>query len=292
VPPLDRSARRLPLRRALRHAWERCRQEARLAEVRRRHRVRCHLDGPAPARCRSVGAGAIGGPVAARRTRCSRQTCACISRSGAASCSARSVTVRAVDGVSLNCARAHAGAGRRIGLRQDDGRQGDPATDPATGGSVQPARAGTRRSRRAQPCAPLRAHADGFPGSLRLAQSAHAHRRDHRRGHAALGRRVAGQRPGRGDRRLLEQVGLRAEAPPALSARVLRRAAPAHRHRPCAGGAAGSGDLRRADLGARRLGAGADPQSAGRRCRPISGWPTCSSPTTSPWSIIWRTRWR
>ncbi len=49
-----------------------------------------------------------------------------------------------------------------------------------------------------------------------------------------------------------------------LSARVLRRPAPAHRDRARTGRAAQAHRLRRTDLGARRVGAGADPQSAAR----------------------------
>ena len=67
----------------------------------------------------------------------------------------------------------------------------------------------------------------------------------------------------------------------ALSARVLGRPAPAHRHRARARRAAAADRLRRADLGARRVGAGADPEPAARaaaRARPVA---TCSSRTTS-----------
>ena len=42
--------------------------------------------------------------------------------------------------------------------------------------------------------------------------------------------------------------------------------------------------LRRADLGARRLGAVADPQPAASTCGATSASPTSSSATTSPWS--------
>ena len=91
---------------------------------------------------------------------------------------------------------------------------------------------------------------------------------------------------------LMELVGLdRAPAQP-LSALLLRRPAPAHRHRPRAGAAARHGDLRRAGLGARRVDPGADPQSAegsAEAARPhlsvhlatISRWST-TSPTASP----------
>ena len=58
---------------------------------------------------------------------------------------------------------------------------------------------------------------------------------------------------------------------PAAADRAVGRPAPAGRHRPRPGAAAAHRRLRRADLGARRLGAGADPEPAGRaapRARP------------------------
>ena len=51
---------------------------------------------------------------------------------------------------------------------------------------------------------------------------------------------------------------------PEISARIFRRPAPAHRDRPRAGLGSRVHRLRRTDLGARRLGAGADPQSDAR----------------------------
>ena len=65
-------------------------------------------------------------------------------------------------------------------------------------------------------------------------------------------------------------------------ARVLRRPAPAPRHRARAGAAAAAHRLRRAGLGARRLGAGAGDQPAGRSAARVRRSPTCSSPTTLP----------
>ena len=73
----------------------------------------------------------------------------------------------------------------------------------------------------------------------------------------------------------------------ALSARVLRRPAPAHLDRARARRRARPADLRRADLGARRLGAGADPQPDGRRCRSAWASPTSSSRTTWRWCRWW-----
>ena len=60
---------------------------------------------------------------------------------------------------------------------------------------------------------------------------------------------------------MLDRVGLPA-ATPTLPERVFGRAAPARGHCPRAHDEPGDRHLRRADLGARRLGAGADPQPA------------------------------
>ena len=105
-----------------------------------------------------------------------------------------------------------------------------------------------------------RAHADDLPGSLREPQSALARARDRRRAHPvptacrmtrpnrrARRRTARAGRPGAGRRRQ-------------ISARVLRRPAAAHLDRARTGRAAGIPGLRRADLRARRLGAGADPE--------------------------------
>ena len=103
------------------------------------------------------------------------------------------------------------------------------------------------------------ADADHLPGSVLVAQSAHDGRRDRarraddpqdRRGRAADAR----------VRQLLDEVGLRAGVRVALSARVLGRAAAAHRHRARARRRAEVHRLRRAGVGARRLGAGAGHQ--------------------------------
>ena len=111
-----------------------------------------------------------------------------------------------------------------------------------------------------------------FQDPVRFAQPADAGRRNHRRRDECTGTR--GRSGGAGGRSLgLAEAGWSAgRSRRALSARVFRRPAPAHRHRPCARRAAGTADLRRTDLGARRIGAGPDPQlaqeAAGRtRCR-------------------------
>ena len=66
-----------------------------------------------------------------------------------------------------------------------------------------------------------------------------------------------------------------------LSARVLRRPAPAHRHRARAGARAGVHRLRRAGVGARRLDAGADRQPADGSAGRASASAICSSRTIS-----------
>ena len=77
------------------------------------------------------------------------------------------------------------------------------------------------------------------------------------------------------------KVGLAARPDGALSARVLRRPAPAPRHRARAGARAQADRLRRAGVGARRVGAGAGDQPAGRPAARIRRSPICSSRTTS-----------
>ena len=66
-----------------------------------------------------------------------------------------------------------------------------------------------------------------------------------------------------------------------LPARVLRRAAPAHRHRAGPGAVAEADRAGRAGLRARRVDPRADPQPAARSAGAARGCPTCSSPTTS-----------
>ena len=74
-----------------------------------------------------------------------------------------------------------------------------------------------------------------------------------------------GQRARRtASRRCSSAVGLSARPRAPLPARVLRRAAPAHRHRPRARARAALHRLRRGGLRARRLDPGADPEPAAR----------------------------
>ena len=102
------------------------------------------------------------------------------SRSARACCKRTVGHVKAVDGVSLRIRRGtHAGAGRRIGLRQDDHRQGacvqllrgaGADRGPALLRGPAAVRAATARR-----CATARRDvADRLPGPVRVAQPAHA----------------------------------------------------------------------------------------------------------------------
>ena len=125
--------------------------------------------------------------------------------------------------------------------------------------------------------------ADHLPGSVRLAQSAHD------RGQIlteplALHGLVPPATAARARRGDPAPGRARAAVRAALSARVLRRPAPAYRHCPRARGRAEADRLRRAGLGARRLDPLADPQPAARPPAAGSASPTFSSRTTSRWS--------
>ncbi len=68
-----------------------------------------------------------------------------------------------------------------------------------------------------------------------------------------------------------------------LSARIFRRPAPAHRDRPRPGAEAAPCRARRADLGVRHVGAGADRRTAARIAERAAASPTCSSATICAW---------
>ena len=181
----------------------------------------------------------------------------------------RRATLTAVDDVSFDDRRRRgAGRGRRIRRRQvadrrrrhrparaagtHHGRRGAPGRpahrQPAAGGDAQGARP---------------AHRHGVPGPAHQPQSALSHRRPDRRDHPHARRRVGGagararHRPAGGGR----HPG-RAGADRQLSARVLRR------HAPARGAGAGlvrrarPADRRRADHGARRVDPGADHRAS------------------------------
>ena len=126
--------------------------------------------------------------------------------------------------------------------------------------------------------------ADDLPGPVRLAQSAQAGGPDHRR--AARAARLA--RGAELKRRVQELLRPRRPAGRALQpvpARVLRRPAPADRHRPRTCVAAQADRRRRAGLRPRRLRPGADHQPARGRAGASSASPISSSPTTSASSV-------
>src|SRR5690606_28746109 len=112
------------------------------------------------------------------------------------------------------------------------------------------------------------AHADRLPGPVRLAQPAPVGGRD-RRGRPQGAHAAAFPGPAR---RQGDGGAARGRARPgnghALSARILRRAAPAHRHRPGAGAGAAIARAGRADLGARRLHPVPDHRPVARRPAP------------------------
>ena len=177
--------------------------------------------------------------------------------------------------------RRDARARRRVRLREDDAvahahaaaeadRRHDPLRRPAT------SRTSSQRELR-----PIRARAaDGLPGSVRLAEPAQARRR------RSSARRSSCRACSKADARtrtleLLDRVGLQQRAPVPLPARVLRRPAPAHRHRarPRAGPAARSSSTSRSapwTCRSRRR-----SSTCSTTCRTTSGSPTSSSPTTS-----------
>ena len=126
-------------------------------------------------------------------------------------------------------------------------------------------------------------HADHLPGPLRLAQSAHDGGRDPGRAAAACTRSAMPRRARRAGARAAGGRGPAPEHAQPLSARVLRRPAPAHRHRPRAGGQsradrAATSRCRRSTSRSRRR-----SSTCCRTCSSASASPTCSSPTTSPW---------
>ena len=184
-----------------------------------------------------AGRAAAHGRPRARRRRRQRSRCATARRSA---WSARAARARRTLGLAL--------------LRLIASRGRDRVRRPRHRGAAR---------RRAAAAAPR--DADRLPGSVRLAQPAPlGRRRSSRRACCVHG---IGATPA--EREALIVAALRRgrarsrDAPP-LSARVLRRPAPAHRHRPRAWCCSRAGRARRADLGARRLGPGADRRAAAR----------------------------
>ena len=251
-PDLARAAARLRLRPALRAR-------------------RCRLRGAPPA-LREVGAAAPEAPAftmpmkpEAERlpTSCRSTTCTCTSRCrGAGLLRSPAGAVKAVDGVSftLVAARRWAWSARAAAARAPPGWRCCACSRSPPGGSSSTART-------SPPAGPHRhlppPHADRLPGPLRLAQPAHEGRATSsaRRCRSTAWPADRGATPAR-IAELLETVGLLPDMARALSARVLRRPAPAHRHRPRAGARAAADHLRRAGVGAGRVDPGADRQPA------------------------------
>ena len=159
-------------------------------------------------------------------------------------------------------ARRDAGAGGRVRLRQVHAVAHAAQADRP---GVRPHRAGRRGSgvpAAAPGAAMAPAHPDGVPGSVCLAQSPAQRVRHAGRG-AGAAWRTRPPRPARAHRRHAGPGRAAGLGRRPLSARVLRRTAPAHRHRPRADPASGPGGAGRAGVGAGRIHPGADPEPAG-----------------------------
>ena len=181
-------------------------------------------------------------------------------------------------------------AGRRIRLRQVDGRQDGGRTHPADHRrSHHRRRVDERPQRRRRAAALAPPHPDDLPGPLREPQPALARARHHRRAAARLRHREGRPRDRPAGRRPVEARRPRSGGRREIPARVLRRPAPAHRDRARACLQSRVHRLRRADLGARRLGAGADPQPDARPAGPLRPDLSASSATIWRWCATWRT---
>ena len=119
---------------------------------------------------------------------------------------------------------------------------------------------------------------------------AHVGRRDRRGGADRAGDEAQRGRAAARGRAGARRHRARPLDPRPLSARVLRRPAPAHRHRPRHGARPEVRRARRADLGARHVDPGADRRSAAGICRSAANSPICSSRTTSGSCGRWRAR--
>ena len=193
-------------------------------------------------------------------------TSRCPGSTGSPSASPASSSTPSTTSASRSRRGTHARAGRRIGLRQEHG--GAPAGRPVRA-DARPGRLRRRRRQRRRAAAGVdpAAHADDLPGPVREPQSA-LEGAGHRRRAAARARlrrrrRRARRReqPHRRARRRAAALGRpRGRRRREVPAPVLGRAAAADLDRARARDRARVPGLRRADLGARRLGAGAGAQ--------------------------------
>ena len=288
VPAPDDVAGRCPFSAALPLGGDRClrRPDRRCARSRDgRRRPACGSTRSAPrcaaSACEASQRAGVEPPSPAEHGRSSQSpTCARSFVAGAAAASTRS------HGVSIEVGRGRERRPRRrVGLRaRRRSRAASSGSRRRPSGTIDDRRHRRHRLRAAQrrataPRASQRP--DRLPGSVLVAQPG-AHDRL-----GAAARRCSP--PSRALATLATQVG-------ELLARVglprrLRRAQAGRRCRAASASASRSParsrssrsllDLRRARLGARRLGPGADPQPASRRCATSSGSATSSSPTTS-----------
>ena len=212
-----------------------------------------------------------------------RAGCRSTSRSPRACCSARSARCRPSTGSTSTCdaARRSALVGESGCGKTTTGRLITRLLEP-TGGTIDVRGPRHHPPRRGRDAAAAARHPDDLPGPVLVAEPAAHGRHDRRRavpdpGRRARGRRQAGgagpARAGRAQPRALQP----------LPARVLRRPAPAHRHRPHAGAAAQADRGGRAGVGAGRVDPGAGGQPAGgpagrarpdlrdHRARPVGG---------------------
>ena len=165
-------------------------------------------------------------------------------------------------------------------MRQDDDRQPAHGSHAAISRSRDPRRRGGGRPVRARPPAPAAQRADDLPGPIRVAQSAHAGRRDRGRATARPSRHHLARRAPRAgepsaDVRRDDPGG---RVPASVPVRALRRPAAAGGHRGGARAGAVAAHRRRAGEHARRqhprrdsqppLGAGARPGDRGRDDHP------------------------
>src|SRR5579885_1398897 len=166
---------------------------------------------------------------------------------------------------------------RRERLGQDHPRAGSAATGRSRG------RHRLRRARHHGAAAetappPAQGNADRLSGPVFEPVAAHVGVADRQRGAARAP--AFGQRRGRApaDRDGARRGRARPGRGRALPPRILGRPAPAHRHRPRAGAEAALSRARRADLGARHVGAGADRRPPAR----LAGAPSPRLPVHQP----------